>query len=132
MRRIIVLPAAMVVMVSVALASLTVSLAGGFGAQPANAQSAAQTGPWSWGWNAFGQLGNGTNADSNTPAQMNDLRDVTDVSAGELSSLTLKSDGTVWASGWNNYGQLGDGTNTDSNTPVQVSGLTDARAISEG
>ena len=132
MKRIVLLLATIAATVSLALASLTAGSVVSFGAQPASAQSAAQDGPWVWGWNAWGQLGDGTYTDVYAPAQVTGLSNVTDVSAGELSSVVVKSDGTVWGWGPNWNGQLGNGTNTDSNTPVQVSGLTDVKAIAAG
>src|SRR5207245_7369310 len=78
---------------------------------------------WAWGLNIAGELGNGTNTNSNTPVQVSGLSGVTAIAVGFLHSLALKSDGTVWAWGDNDQGQLGNGTNTSSNTPVQVSGL---------
>jgi alpha-tubulin suppressor-like RCC1 family protein len=78
---------------------------------------------WAWGGNVVGQLGNGTNIDSNIPVQVSGLTNVISIAAGETHSLALKSDGTVWAWGANWYGQLGDGTNTDRWTPVQAIGF---------
>jgi alpha-tubulin suppressor-like RCC1 family protein len=81
---------------------------------------------WAWGDNAFGQLGNGTNVDSNLAVQVMDtggsgvLAGVTAVSSGATFSLALKVDGTVWAWGHNPNGELGNGTFTASNLPVQV------------
>lgn len=79
---------------------------------------------WACGYNAQGQLGDGTNTDKLTPAQISTLEGITGISAGQQHSLFLRSDGTVWSSGANLNGQLGDGTNLDKNTPVQVSGLS--------
>ena len=79
-----------------------------------------------------GQLGNGTNTDSNVPVQVSSLTGITAIAGGGDHSLALKNDGTVWAWGWNGYGQLGNGTNTDSNVPVQVSSLTGIIAIAGG
>src|SRR5260370_1103909 len=75
-----------------------------------------------WGYNFYGQLGNGTRANSNTPVEVSGLTGVTAIAAGDIHSLALKSDGTVWAWGDNFYGALGNRTVTNSNTPVQVLG----------
>ncbi len=87
---------------------------------------------WAWGANFYGELGNGTNTNSNTPVKVSGLSGVTAIDAGVFHSLALKSDGTVWAWGANFFGQLGNGTSTDSNTPVEVSGLIGATAIAGG
>src|ERR1043165_9249300 len=64
-----------------------------------------------WGDNFFGELGNGTNNESNVPVQVSSLTSVTAISAGSAYSLALKNDGTIWTWGNNDYGQLGNGTN---------------------
>jgi hypothetical protein len=87
---------------------------------------------WAWGYNGYGQLGNGTNTDSNVPVQVSGLTGITAIAWGGSHSLALKNDGTVWAWGYNGYGQLGNGTNTDSNLPVQVSSLTGITVIAGG
>jgi len=99
---------------------------------------------WAWGANGYGQLGDGNYTQRTSPVQVKGLNglgfltDVTDISAGGIYSLALKSDGTVWAWGQNTNGQLGDGTTTTRYAPVQVKGpnnsgfLTDAVAISAG
>lgn len=89
-----------------------------------------------WGYNYYGQLGNGnTGTDTNVPVKVQ-IDDVKAVSAGCDHSLALKENGTVWAWGRNTYGQLGngaDGAGTDSNVPVRVAGIgTGARAIAAG
>jgi alpha-tubulin suppressor-like RCC1 family protein len=84
---------------------------------------------WAWGWNYYGQLGNGTTFDSFTPVQVlnpngTPFSGVTAIAAGgggsSAHSLALANDGTVWAWGNNEHGQLGDGTTTERHTPVQV------------
>jgi alpha-tubulin suppressor-like RCC1 family protein len=85
-----------------------------------------------WGRNADGQLGDGTNTDSNTPAQLASLSNVIKISAGKYHSVALKDDGSVWCFGNNSSGQLGNGGTVNSNVPVQVSGLSDVIGISGG
>ncbi len=109
---------------------------------------------WAWGYNFFGQLGNGTTADdSSKPVQVSELDGIEAIAAGGSFSLALKDDGTVWAWGSNQFGQLGDGTSTDgtlttcelvmgggrtssscpdSNTPVQMSEVGGIEAIAAG
>jgi alpha-tubulin suppressor-like RCC1 family protein len=87
---------------------------------------------WAWGFNAFGQLGNGTNTDQTIPVQVSNLVGVVTIAGGGFHSLALKSDGTVWAWGYNNSGQLGDGTNFNKSTPVQVANLANIVSISAG
>ncbi|MBK7383775.1 MAG: RCC1 repeat- and reductase domain-containing protein [Flavobacteriales bacterium] len=111
-----------------------VSITGGGGAHHSLALRADGT-VWSWGYNEFGQLGNGTNVDSHIPVPVGSLSDVKAVSAGAFHSLALKDDGTVWAWGYNAQGQLGNGLEGFENNsilPVPVSILTDVIAIEGG
>ncbi|MBK5284765.1 MAG: RCC1 repeat- and reductase domain-containing protein, partial [Bacteroidia bacterium] len=48
-----------------------------------------------WGGNPNGQLGNGTNTDSNVPVQVSALPGITAVAGGYYHSLAMKNDGTV-------------------------------------
>jgi hypothetical protein len=83
---------------------------------------------WTWGWNDQGQLGNGTQTNSNVPVQV--MSGITSAMTGVKSCLALKSDGTVWTWGSNQSRQLGDGTNVSMRlSPVQVVGLTDVTKI---
>ena len=79
-----------------------------------------------WGYNNFGQLGNGTTTNSNTPVAVTGGaltgKAVTSITAGDAHTCAVLSDGTAACWGWNDFGQLGNGTNTDSNTPVAVTG----------
>ncbi|WP_019901379.1 Ig-like domain repeat protein [Salinispora arenicola] len=75
-----------------------------------------------WGKNNEGQLGDGTNANSTTPVDV-DLppgTTVTAIAGGGSNSFALTSAGTVLAWGLNSSGQLGDGTTTNRSTPVDV------------
>ncbi len=99
----------------------------------------------SWGYNAWGVLGNGNGAHyerheiGNFPGPSPSpvcgmgtigecpvgpyLSDVSAVSASDTFSLALLSNGTVVAWGENERGQLGDGTNTGPNACVQFRGV---------
>jgi RHS repeat-associated protein len=87
---------------------------------------------WAWGYNADGELGDGTTASRLTPVQVNGLSDATAVAAGDLHSLALTGGGSVRSWGANAFGQLGDGTTANRTSPVQVSGLSGVTAIAAG
>ncbi|HQY53489.1 MAG TPA: Ig-like domain-containing protein [Ignavibacteria bacterium] len=73
---------------------------------------------WAWGYNGFGQLGNGTFQNQLTPVRIGN-ETWTSISAGGYHSVGIKANGTLWSWGRNNYGQLGNASNTNSSAPVQ-------------
>ncbi|MBP8963162.1 MAG: hypothetical protein KBG39_09470, partial [Opitutaceae bacterium] len=86
-----------------------------------------------WGYNNYGQLGNGTSTGSATPTPVAVVRDigsalhgktVVAMAAGSRHSAALCSDGTVATWGQSGSGELGDGTTGDgmsrSTIPVAV------------
>ena len=86
-----------------------------------------------WGDNTFGQLGGGPSV----PAVVTEptfifLSNTVDISAGDIHTLQLKTDGTVYATGRNFAGELGDGTTTDRDNFVQAGTATDWTAIKAG
>jgi alpha-tubulin suppressor-like RCC1 family protein len=89
-----------------------------------------------WGYNYWGQLGNGTNSNSLVPVAVDQSgvlagKQVIAVAADSEFSLALCSDGTLAAWGQNFFGQLGDGTQTHRNVPVLVdrSGVLAGRRV---
>ena len=54
---------------------------------------------YTWGSNNNGQLGDGTDTDSNTPIHIPGFTGATAIAGGSLHTLVVKSDGTVWAWG---------------------------------
>ena len=88
---------------------------------------------WAWGYNGWGELGNGTLTASGTPVQVPGLTGVVQVAAGVAHSLALRTDGTVWAWGNNANGEVGDGSVGGVRpSPVQVTGLTGVTKIAAG
>ena len=88
---------------------------------------------WAWGFNGFGELGDGTTTSRLAPVQVTGLTGVTQVAGGCMHSLALRSDGTVGAWGGNNAGQLGRNTVTDHEvTPAPVTGLAGVTKIAAG
>jgi len=85
---------------------------------------------WTWGLDAYGELGNNATTDQPYPVQVlgqagaAPLAGIVAVMGGEAHNLALRNDGTVWAWGLNEEDQLGDGNAANSSTPVQVSGLS--------
>jgi len=89
---------------------------------------------WTWGYNTYGQLGDGTTTNSPLPVQANLTnlggRTVIAIEGSANTSFVVCSDGTVWAWGYNGNGELGNNDpnipatppGTPSSTPVQVVG----------
>lgn len=65
---------------------------------------------WAWGFNAYGQLGNGSTAGSPIPLKVLGLTNVIAIAAGDNHTVAMKGDGTIWAWGLNSNGQLGNCT----------------------
>ncbi|HEX5825433.1 MAG TPA: hypothetical protein VFY18_13325, partial [Candidatus Limnocylindrales bacterium] len=82
-----------------------------------------------WGWNQYGQLGDGTTTDRPTPVAVSGLSNVVQIAAGSHHVCALLADTTVRCWGYNGSGALGDGTMTDSPVPVTVSGLSDVTSL---
>ena len=85
---------------------------------------------WAWGYNGYGQLGDGSTETRSTPTRVAGLTDVVSIAAGWLHNVAVTRDGSVWAWGWNGVGQLGDGSTATSLTPRRVAGLTGASSVS--
>jgi alpha-tubulin suppressor-like RCC1 family protein len=87
---------------------------------------------WAWGWNNFGQLGNGSLTDSDVPLQVSGLNGVAKIYAGSNHNMALLSNGTVYTWGSNGSGQLGNNSTTNSKTAIQVASLSNVSQIAAG
>ncbi len=84
-----------------------------------------------WGWNAYGQLGNGTTNDANLPVTV--ASNVVAVAAGSEHSLFVTSDGVLWTMGSGGFGQLGNGNFTQIQaTPTSIANNVVAVAAGSG
>jgi alpha-tubulin suppressor-like RCC1 family protein len=78
-----------------------------------------------WGFNYYGELGNGTTVSSSVPVDVSGLTsgvESTSVGYDDACALTVSGGAKCW--GYNHYGELGDGTRIERLTPVDVSRLT--------
>jgi alpha-tubulin suppressor-like RCC1 family protein len=89
---------------------------------------------WAWGYNSYGQLGDGTIVDKSSPVQVGALTDWKQISGSGNTYFTtaIKTDGTLWAWGWNGSGNLGDGLTSPKSSPSQVGALTTWASVMSG
>ena len=70
-----------------------------------------------WGYNGYGELGNGTTTNSYVPVNVSGLSSgISAISAGDEAACALTSSGGVECWGYNGYGEMGDGTTANSTT----------------
>ena len=84
-----------------------------------------------WGYNNYGQLGNGSTTYSYTPVKI--MENVATVSLGAWHSAAITKDGSLYMWGYNNYGQLGNessGNYEKSVSPIKI--MENVAAVSLG
>jgi alpha-tubulin suppressor-like RCC1 family protein len=90
---------------------------------------------WLWGRNNFGQLGDNTVTNRNSPVQTvsggTNWKQVTFGNSDHTAAI--KTDGTLWLWGRNDSGMLGNNTVTNRSSPVQTaSGGTNWKQVTVG
>ncbi|MBN2503832.1 MAG: InlB B-repeat-containing protein, partial [Bacilli bacterium] len=81
---------------------------------------------FTWGWNYYGQLGDGTTSSKQIPVDitanfyLNEGEKIINVYALYTHSVALTDSGRVFTWGYNTQGQLGDGTTTNRSLPVDI------------
>jgi alpha-tubulin suppressor-like RCC1 family protein len=89
---------------------------------------------WTWGAGTIGRLGDATLTNRSTPVTtFAGGTNWKQVSAGDIHTAAIKTDGTLWTWGAGSSGRLGDATITNSSTPVTTfAGGTDWKQVSAG
>ena len=85
---------------------------------------------YSWGENYYGQLGNGTTANSSMPICISDIensplreKNIVNIYWDANTIIAKDSNGKLYSWGRNNFGQLGNGTTENSSMPVCISNI---------
>ncbi len=77
-----------------------------------------------WGYNGFGQLGDGTHIDKNIPTlipqSIFENEKIIHLTIGEFNSGIITESGKVYLWGNNSFGQIGDGTTILRSTPTLI------------
>jgi alpha-tubulin suppressor-like RCC1 family protein len=75
---------------------------------------------YAWGFNLYGQIGDGTNFNKFTPTLITTGTNWDKIAAGGNNTLALKTDNSLSTWGRNEYGQIGDGTTINRNIPIAI------------
>jgi alpha-tubulin suppressor-like RCC1 family protein len=85
-----------------------------------------------WGYNKYGELGDGTNTERRSPVTIPLPASATDVAAGYYFAMALLSNGTVATWGYGDYGELGNGKAEELRSASVVPGVEHATSIAAG
>jgi alpha-tubulin suppressor-like RCC1 family protein len=82
-----------------------------------------------WGENVYGELGDGTTANSLTPVAVAGGLTFASVSPGNYHTCGLTTGGVAYCWGYNGSGQLGNGATANSSVPVRVARQVGATTV---
>jgi alpha-tubulin suppressor-like RCC1 family protein len=78
---------------------------------------------WSWGYNAYGQLGDNSVVSRLTPVSiLGTKKTFCKINSSNYTSLAIDKNGQVWGWGYNKCGNIGDNSVTCRSTPVSILG----------
>ena len=81
---------------------------------------------WAWGYNDYGQLGDGSTVAKSVPTKISDLNGAVAVATGMNQTAALKADGTLWVWGWTLKQR------PEKPVPQRFSGLTGITEVAAG
>uniref|UniRef100_A0A8C5QVY9 RCC1 and BTB domain containing protein 2 n=1 Tax=Leptobrachium leishanense TaxID=445787 RepID=A0A8C5QVY9_9ANUR len=87
---------------------------------------------YSWGHNAYSQLGNGSANQALTPSHVSTnliSKKVVSLACGSHHTLVSTSDGEVYAWGYNNSGQVGSGSTANQPIPRKVTSCLQSKIV---
>ena len=87
---------------------------------------------YTWGWNYYGQLGDGTKVNRSEPTRIGDATNWAMVSAGYYHTVAINTNGELYAWGDNSNGKLGTGDSTERLVPTRIGTATNWAAVSAG
>jgi alpha-tubulin suppressor-like RCC1 family protein len=88
---------------------------------------------WSWGDNAFAQLGTGAAASRSSPfTTINGGTNWKSVHGSSRNAAGIKTDGSLWICGYGTLGAIGDGTTSSRSSFVSVTGGLTWKQVSCG
>ncbi len=87
---------------------------------------------WCWGYNQWGQLGDGTTTTRPTPVRVVNLEGAASIAAGSSHTCALKTDASLWCWGDNSNMELGADAKPMETRPHRVLALPNVGGITTG
>jgi alpha-tubulin suppressor-like RCC1 family protein len=85
-----------------------------------------------WGYNPYGELGNGTTTSFTLPVSVKNISTATGITGGDYGFCAVLSTSHVDCWGYGGNGDLGNGTFSNSDVPVAVHKITNAAKVFAG
>ncbi|MCB9738757.1 MAG: hypothetical protein H6747_05780 [Deltaproteobacteria bacterium] len=85
-----------------------------------------------WGYNGYGQLGDGSKKNAGSPVAVYDISKVAQVDAAMHTTCAVLQDHTLRCWGQNSNGQMGTGDTFDSTVPMKVTGVDKVEQVAMG